>query len=383
MFTSRNSSAAGAEHDKAKLSSSGKAAVTLVTVGALGLGGCTIPTDRGNSPDQAETSAKEVRPTATEQPTTKDAEESDAYKARQQLADVVERVEKSTRSKIGVAVGVQNGDRKGSRSKVDDGSGGLSIINVAGSLGFDPSPAWSTIKVPLAIAALRKFPDDPEVRDAARIAITQSDNQAADDLWRRLGGGLNAAEAIRDVLWQARDPQTTVQVEATRPGLSPYGQMWWGLEAQARFAGALATATPGGKSGRSGGKSSTGSGQGGGIRAHADDAGAGKKQLEQSYPHGWKRSKLKRDAAVDAVIAAMDNISPEQSYGLGQLKGTKFKGGWGPDEEGDYEVRQFGFTPNKVPIAVIAKPIDGTYESGQEALNELVKELVREGLIRE
>src|SRR6202022_3669780 len=46
--------------------------------------------------------------------------------------------------------------------------------------------AWSTIKVPLAIAALRS--DRSHAQDLVIKAITESDNAARGGVWRELGG---------------------------------------------------------------------------------------------------------------------------------------------------------------------------------------------------
>ena len=65
--------------------------------------------------------------------------------------------------------------------------------------------AWSTIKVPLAIAGLRET-DPPEVTEAMRAAITQSDNDAAESIWASLGDPATAATKSRAVLAEAGAP---------------------------------------------------------------------------------------------------------------------------------------------------------------------------------
>ncbi|MGO9030567.1 MAG: hypothetical protein ACLQI9_02160, partial [Mycobacterium sp.] len=57
--------------------------------------------------------------------------------------------------------------------------------------------AWSTIKVPLAIAAMRAGVDSGEL---AAQTITQSDNTAAEELWSRLGDPAQAAQQVQTVI---------------------------------------------------------------------------------------------------------------------------------------------------------------------------------------
>lgn len=74
------------------------------------------------------------------------------------------------------------------------------------------------------------------------------------------------------------------------------------------------------------------------------------------------------------VIDQMGQINPDQRWGLGTIPGAHFKGGWGPDEDGAYLVRQIGFFDGpmgRIGVALAAHPSDGTYETGQSALNDL------------
>jgi hypothetical protein len=83
--------------------------------------------------------------------------------------------------------------------------------------------AWSTIKVPLVIAALRdEYP--PNITDQMRAAITQSDNAAAEAIWASLGDPLTAAGKVDAVLAETGD-LTDVQ----------RGQTEWSLTQQVRF----------------------------------------------------------------------------------------------------------------------------------------------------
>lgn len=196
-----------------------------------------------------------------------------------------------------------------------------------------PGPvAWSTSKVPVAVAALRAVDDGTSLSDAATVqdnvtaAITTSDNAAAQALWDSLGDPATAGAETEAVLREAGDTTTRVQTAVTRPGLTSFGQTSWTTTDQARFAAGL-TCIPG----------------------------------------------------AGPVVAAMGRITAGQDYGLGRLPGAVFKGGWGPDPAGAYQVRQFGLVSGadgtRVPVAVEVVSPDGTYEAGIAALDALVDHL--------
>lgn len=183
-------------------------------------------------------------------------------------------------------------------------------------------PAWSTSKVPVAIAAQRAG-----VADAHTIsqAITYSDNQAAESLRAALGDPAAAGAAANEVLRDGGDEETTVQTEKVRPEFTAFGQTHWGLENQARFAHAL-----------------------------PEIAGAG------------------------PVLEAMRADDPAQAYGLRTLDGAALKGGWGPDETGAYDVVQIGRVQlggKDVGVAVYAHAGDGTYETAQQELSYLAQKV--------
>ena len=70
----------------------------------------------------------------------------------------------------------------------------------------------------------------------------------------------------------------------------------------------------------------------------------------------------------------MGQIEPDQRWGLGQIPGAKFKGGWGPSLEGDYLVRQFGVIPVNDGLAVVAvavEPNSGSFDDGTQALTRI------------
>lgn len=173
-------------------------------------------------------------------------------------------------------------------------------VRVAGELVSDV--AWSTVKVPLAIAALRVAPD---LEGVAEQAITVSDNTAAETLWSALGGAPGAAADVEAVMAEAGDSRTRVPTSRLRPGYSVFGQTEWGLGEQARFGSGLACLPDGGP-----------------------------------------------------VLHMMSRIDPSQRWGLGHVPGAAFKGGWGPTvDAGGYLVRQFGMIPTRsggIAVAIAA-----------------------------
>lgn len=183
-----------------------------------------------------------------------------------------------------------------------------------------PSPAWSTIKVPIAIAALRA---DPALARYAKVAITISDNMAAELLYDVAG-----PDAVDRVLAEA-GVTTAVNQVRLRPEFSTFGQTALSVADEAQLASSLACVD-----------------------------------------------------GAEPVIASMERISLGQAYGLGAVPGAAFKGGWGPDEIGMYQVRQFGLVPRSdgafVPLALTALPADGTYETGQAMLTQAVLALAEQ-----
>lgn len=200
---------------------------------------------------------------------------------------------------------------------------GLAIVPVGGGQVITGGTvmtdvAWSTIKVPLAIAALTA---DPAQAGNAAAAITASDNDAAQAMWDDLGSGTAAAAAVQQVLTEFGDPGTVVQPQVTRPGFTAFGQTIWPLTAQAQFAASLPCR-----------------------------------------------------GAADEVLTLMGQVSPDQSWGLGALPGARFKGGWGPNPSGGYLVRQFGVADTaagQVAIAVAAAPTSGVFEDGIAVLDRV------------
>jgi hypothetical protein len=182
--------------------------------------------------------------------------------------------------------------------------------------------AWSTIKVPLAIAALRADAGSP---DLVTQAIAHSDNLAAEELWSQLGDPAAAATRVQAVIHQAGDQATVVESRRPRSGYTPFGQTQWSLAHQAQFA-------------------------------------AGLPCVPDASP----------------VVDLMRNLSTDHRWGLA-AKGFAAKGGWGPGTAGEYLVRQFAIMPSEagaVGIALAAEAQDGVFETGVDILDKLTDWLV-------
>ena len=184
---------------------------------------------------------------------------------------------------------------------------------------WEHGPAWSTIKVPLIIAALRQE-NPPTVTDAMTAAITESDNAAAESIWASLGDPVTAARKVEAVLRQTGD-STTVQSQKVRPEFTAFGQTDWSLTDQARFTSVAVC-----------------------------------------------------DSANAPVFALMGRVQPDQRWGIGTVPGAQFKGGWGPSPTGSYLVRQLGVLPapnGRIAVTLAAQPASGKFDDGTAALDEM------------
>lgn len=231
------------------------------------------------------------------------------------------------------AAGMQKIQKTVERLERDGNAVGVAIFGEHGvaELGsLREEPAWSTVKIPLATAALQN-PNTVDPQPLVEAAITESDNFAAETMWNQLGTAEEAAGKVSEVINKTGDTKIIVPNEVQVPGYSAFGQTRWGLADQA------------------------------GFLAH------------------WRC-----EPEASTVIEAMRNVVPEHRYGLGQIEGAAIKGGWGPDEQGYYLVRQAAIVPwanGEITITVAAKPDDGTYETGKAMLDTLtgdVQEFLRQ-----
>jgi hypothetical protein len=217
------------------------------------------------------------------------------------------------------------------------GTVGLAVMPVGGdraiTLGtWSSGIAWSTIKVPLALAALRHDPSG--LADTAAAAITASDNDAAQSLWDALGGGDQAADAVEAVLHETGDTTTDVAdrhnpaAKETVDDPLSFGATVWTLVNQVRFAAKL-----------------------------------------PCLDHAAR------------VVDLMSQITSSQSWGLGAFVGAAFKGGWGPDDDtGAYLVRQFGLIPTwsgQLAVALAAAPDSGSFDDATAMMDKLAALLSR------
>lgn len=179
--------------------------------------------------------------------------------------------------------------------------------------------AWSTIKVPLAVAAQRANGPSP----AERSAIVNSDNASAEQLWASLGAPDQAAAAVTEVLREGGDSATTVPSQRLRPGFTVFGQTVWSLPAAATFT------------------------------AH-----------------------LECMPGTQNVVALMGSVAGNQQWGVETMSrpaSTAVKGGWGPGETSGYLVRQIGLIRHRdgSGTAVAMSAVGSTMSGGIAALNTL------------
>jgi hypothetical protein len=190
--------------------------------------------------------------------------------------------------------------------------------------------AWSTIKVPIALAVEARSGGRPTASEQALLtrAITASDNAAAESLWSSLGPPNAAAAAVRSILAASGDASTSVETRVLRAGFTSFGQTHWSLAAQQHFI-------------------------------------AGLPCLANSAP----------------VLSLMQQVESDQRWGLGTLgTATQFKGGWGPDLNGRYLVRQMGIVRlangRSLAVSIATIPANGSFATGTANLGEIARWLI-------
>jgi hypothetical protein len=185
---------------------------------------------------------------------------------------------------------------------------------------WSTGPAWSTIKVPLSIALMRRD-GRTEPTSSISAAITESSNAAAEQVWEALGAHKAAAAQVESVLADSGPPVPQVTSEVTRPGFSAFGQTEWSLTDQTRFL-AFAACDP-------------------------------------------------RDTSI---LDLMGEVVSAQRWGLGTINSAKIKGGWGPGRDGQYLVRQYGLIPTPqghVAVAIAAVANSGGFADGTATLSQM------------
>lgn len=280
------------------------ATVAATAAAALLLGGCTIG-DVGGEAGASESTATATTGDGRPNPT----RGARGAEGRDSLAAAVDDIAARYSGQVGVAL-------------ANPGDTSTDAPETLGDLAGDV--AWSTSKVPVAVAAIRAT----GAADAnVTAAITASDNAAAEAVWASLGDPASAAQAATEVLRDGGDTATSINAERVRPEFTAFGQTEWAVADQAVF----------------------------GANLPCIDGGA-------------------------AVLEPMAAIAADQRYGLGTIDGARYKGGWGPDLSGKYLVREFGVLPTgegHIGVAIAARPGDGTYATGQAMLGELAAAIQR------
>jgi len=301
----------------------------LVTVGLLAggvyLGTSAVNRDPESSPEsvgspalmevrsraQDKTATPRIRRPVVRPPNPADPEESELLTAADQAS--FRALERELGGTIGLAVSPIGVDR----TSVEVGT-------------LRAGVAWSTIKVPIAVAVAARAQAHPSASEWSLLtrAITASDNSAAEQLWSTLGSPSVAAEAVRGILSATGDTSTNVETRVLRPGFTSFGQTQWSLAAQQRFI-------------------------------------AGLPCLANSEP----------------VLSLMRQIVPDQRWGLGSLGAdTEFKGGWGPDPAGSYLVRQMGVVRlangRSLAASLATMPADGSFQTGTANLTRIARWLM-------
>ncbi|MEP9413098.1 hypothetical protein ABLE92_01920 [Gordonia sp. VNQ95] len=182
-----------------------------------------------------------------------------------------------------------------------------------------PGVAWSTIKVPLAVAAERENGESASESNA----IINSDNASAEALWASLGSNEEASRKVTAVLREGGNPNVVVPSVQQRAGFTIFGQTVWTLPAAATFVGHL-PCMPG----------------------------------------------------TEHVVSLMGQVAGNQQWGVEVMrlpKATAVKGGWGPGVDGSYLVRQIGLITYRSgeQSAVAMSAVGGSMSGGIAALNAI------------
>lgn len=221
------------------------------------------------------------------------------------------------------------------------GAIGLAVVPL-GSEGAAPTTfgelqvghGWSTMKVPILVTLMREGPLSPEEEAWARSAITASDNEAAAALFQQIEnthGGLSGASlAVQETLAIGGDPITVVATAPPPPGaVSTWGQTEWSLGGAATFYGSVAC------------------------------------------------GRVLEGTATEYVLGLMEEVIPEQQWGLGQASfpegaAVAFKAGWGPEASGGYLVRQTGVIRSTNGGTAVAMMVEASsFEAGIQEIDQI------------
>uniref|UniRef100_UPI00261B2D7A hypothetical protein n=1 Tax=uncultured Corynebacterium sp. TaxID=159447 RepID=UPI00261B2D7A len=220
----------------------------------------------------------------------------DPDSVRTQLDRAVDKTARKYHAKVGVAI-----------------SAGDDTIAV-GDKG--KGPVWSTIKVPIAIAALKDGAD----KSLVDLAIKESDNDAAYSLWSQVQWREGSADkAVEELL---EDYGSHADIHDTA-----FGYSTWSLKDQAVFGAELPC-------------------------------------IEEA----------------DYVHKVLKDIVAWQKIGLSKEKRTRAKSGWGLDEDdNEYTYRQFGVhevAGKRVGVALSVVTDGEDYAKAEPAVKDLAYQLV-------
>jgi hypothetical protein len=212
---------------------------------------------------------------------------------------------------------------------------------MSATLGGDMAAhGWSTTKVAVLAALLRASGDDlsAEEQSLAQSAITESNNESVLSLFHdleQIEGSLTGASAyMQELFRRSGDEETVVATAAPPPGaVTTFGQTEWKPSNAVKFFRALALGC------------------------------------------------LLPTEATSYVLDLMRHIEPSESWGLGSagFRTVAFKGGWGPEPDGAYLVRQSGIvdvgSSRAVAVALVAfpPPGGGSFEAGTAMLTETAR----------
>ena len=205
--------------------------------------------------------------------------------------------------------------------------------------------AWSTMKVPVLVTYDRRLaeegrPLDSADREDATLAIEQSDNAAINTIFGRLerlvDGLIPASEEVEQTLRASGDRFTIVNTLPNGQGFSTFGQTEWSLTASAMFYSALANGC------------------------------------------------LLEPAQTAYILSLMGRVVSSERWGAGEAGfpvglRVAFKGGWGPEPDGSYLVRQtaiIGAAGHGYVLAMLAHPLgvgETSFAEGQGMLTSLAR----------
>lgn len=326
-----------------------------LAIGATGLAalGCGSQAASGTVSDQQAIKDREARQDAAADRVYRETEARKAEIAR--LRDEVARAKREQRA---VAAQAGRGATEASRADATGGGtrsallsaadrrsfarleaslGGVSGVAVSGvgldqpvtrAGSFQSAVAWSTSKVPVAMAAIAA---GSAKQGPLTQAITASDNGAAETLWQGLGGGSKAASAATAQLRAAGDGTTEIQSRVLRSGFTAFGQTTWTLGNQVTFTAGLPCSPAG-----------------------------------------------------QQVLGLMSRTIPAQRWGLGATAwSASIKGGWGPGtspgQGGGYIDRQMGILTSggrQLAVTIMTRPSGGSHEAGTANLTRIARWVV-------